>query len=45
LWASIQTATSAVDFDFWTWGIGKFDRAVAELGGPDMTRLISDVQQ
>ncbi|HEX3906953.1 MAG TPA: phosphotransferase [Mycobacteriales bacterium] len=45
LWASIQTATSAVDFDFWTWGMGKFDRAAAELGGPDMTRLIRDVQQ
>ena len=45
LWASIQTATSAVDFDFWTWGMGKFDRAVAELGGPDMAGLISDVQQ
>jgi thiamine kinase-like enzyme len=45
LWASIQTATSAVDFDFWTWGMEKFDRAVAELGGPDVAGLITDVQQ
>lgn len=45
LWASIQTATSAVDFDFWAWGMEKFDRAVAELGGPEMAGLISDAQQ
>jgi thiamine kinase-like enzyme len=45
LWASIQAATSAVDFDFWGWGMAKFDRAVAELDGPDIARLIIDAQQ
>jgi thiamine kinase-like enzyme len=45
LWASIQAATSTVDFDFWTWGMEKFDRAAAELGGPDVAGLIADVQQ
>jgi thiamine kinase-like enzyme len=45
LWASIQAATSAVDFDFWGWGLEKYDRAAAELAGPDLAGLISDVQQ
>jgi thiamine kinase-like enzyme len=45
LWASIQAATSTVDFDFWAWGLAKFDRAVAELDGSDIAGLINDVQQ
>jgi thiamine kinase-like enzyme len=45
LWASIQAATSAVDFDFWTWGLEKYERAAAELGGPHVAGLIADVQQ
>jgi thiamine kinase-like enzyme len=45
LWASIQAATSAVDFDFWSWGLEKYERAAAELGGPHVAGLIADVQQ
>jgi thiamine kinase-like enzyme len=45
LWASIQAATSAVDFDFWAWGMEKYERAAAELGGPHVAGLIADVQQ
>jgi thiamine kinase-like enzyme len=45
LWASIQAATSTVDFDFWTWGMEKYERAAAELGGPHVAGLIADVQQ
>jgi thiamine kinase-like enzyme len=40
LWASIQHATSPLDFDFWEWGMEKYDRAVAEFDGPDFERLL-----
>ena len=36
LWASIQDATSDLDFDFWTWGLEKYDRAVETFRGPDL---------
>jgi thiamine kinase-like enzyme len=44
LWACIQAATSELDFDFWGWGMEKYERAVAEFRGPELSRLISDVQ-
>jgi thiamine kinase-like enzyme len=28
LWASIQEATSSIEFDFWSWGLEKYDSAV-----------------
>ncbi|MEP6666826.1 MAG: phosphotransferase [Nocardioidaceae bacterium] len=31
LWASIQDANSQLDFDFWEWGLEKYDRAVEEF--------------
>jgi thiamine kinase-like enzyme len=43
LWASIQDGTSAIDFDFWTWGIEKYERAEATFAGPDLERLLDDV--
>lgn len=43
LWASIQDGTSALDFDFWSWGMEKYERAVATFGGPDFERLLDDV--
>jgi thiamine kinase-like enzyme len=43
LWASIQSATSEFDFDFWSWGLEKYERAVAEFDGPDLRRLLADV--
>jgi thiamine kinase-like enzyme len=45
LWASIQDGVSDVDFDFWTWGLEKYERAVAEFDGPELSHLIDDVQQ
>ncbi|HEV7204947.1 MAG TPA: choline kinase family protein [Jatrophihabitans sp.] len=45
LWASIQAAVSDVDFDFWSWGQEKYARAVEEFTGPQLDRLIDDVQQ
>ncbi len=45
LWASIQEATSDIDFDFWPWGLEKYERAVAMFRGPLLDRLIEDVQR
>jgi thiamine kinase-like enzyme len=41
LWAAIQDATSPLEFDFWSWGMEKYDRAVAEFDGPEFERLLS----
>jgi thiamine kinase-like enzyme len=41
LWASIQASVSAIDFDFWAWGLEKFERAEAEFKGPDFDGLLS----
>ncbi|HEY3765981.1 MAG TPA: choline/ethanolamine kinase family protein [Gaiellales bacterium] len=43
LWASIQDGVSDIDFDFWEWGIEKYDRAVAEFDGPDFEGLLEAV--
>jgi len=43
LWASIQDATSSIEFDFWSWGMEKYERAEATFGGPDFERLLADV--
>jgi thiamine kinase-like enzyme len=45
LWASIQQATSPIDFDFWAWGLEKYERAVATFRGTLFDRLIEDVQR
>jgi thiamine kinase-like enzyme len=43
LWASIQDGVSTVDFDFWSWGLEKYERAVAEFDGRDLARLLEEV--
>jgi thiamine kinase-like enzyme len=43
LWASIQDGTSAIDFDFWGWGMEKYLRAEATFAGPDLELLLVDV--
>jgi thiamine kinase-like enzyme len=45
LWASIQHSASTMDFDFWSWGMEKYDRAVAEFTSPTFERLLQDVQR
>jgi thiamine kinase-like enzyme len=40
LWASIMDGSSALDFDFWEWGMQKYERAVAVLDGPELDRLL-----
>jgi thiamine kinase-like enzyme len=42
LWASIQDSVSELDFDFWSWGMQKYERAVEEFTGPEFSRLIDD---
>jgi thiamine kinase-like enzyme len=42
LWAAIQDTASALDFDFWSWGMEKYDRAVAEFDGPDFGRRLQE---
>jgi hypothetical protein len=43
LWASIQDGVSTVDFDFWSWGSEKFERAQAEFADPHLGRLLAEV--
>ena len=43
LWASIQQAVSPIDFDFWTWGLEKYERAVETFDGPDLEHLLDEV--
>ena len=45
LWASIQDGTSDLDFDFWAWGMEKYERAVAEFDSPDFGRALEEVRQ
>ncbi|MEO3884784.1 choline/ethanolamine kinase family protein [Nonomuraea sp. B5E05] len=43
LWASIQdSANASIDFDFWSWGMEKYERAVAEFTGPALAGLMDD---
>lgn len=41
LWASIQDGVSDIDFDFWSWGMEKYERAVAEFEGPGFDGLLA----
>lgn len=43
LWASIQAAMSPMDFDFWEWGMEKYDRAVATFDGGRLDTLLDTV--
>jgi thiamine kinase-like enzyme len=43
LWASIQDGVSTVDFDFWSWGMQKYEGAVCDFAAPDFERLLKEV--
>jgi thiamine kinase-like enzyme len=45
LWASIQDGVSAIDFDFWSWGLEKYDRAVEEFDSPGFERLLDEARR
>lgn len=44
LWGCIQHASSPIDFDFWGWGMERYEAAVAEFADPGFDRLLTDVQ-
>lgn len=43
LWASIQDAISPIDFDYYSWGLEKYDRAVAEFDRPEFDHWLDSV--
>jgi thiamine kinase-like enzyme len=45
LWASIQDSTSTLDFDFWSWGMEKYESAVEMFRSPQLRQLLEDVQR
>jgi thiamine kinase-like enzyme len=45
LWASIQDGVSDIDFDFWSWGMEKYERAVAEFDDPGFERLLDEARR
>jgi thiamine kinase-like enzyme len=44
LWGSIQDGTSELDFDFWAWGMEKYERAIAEFDSSDFGRALEEVR-
>jgi hypothetical protein len=42
LWASISDGISQLDFDFWAWGMEKFERALAEFDSPEFEWLLDE---
>ncbi len=42
LWASIQASVSPIDFDFWSWGMEKYGRAVENLDDPALEQVLAD---
>jgi thiamine kinase-like enzyme len=45
LWASIQDGVSQIEFDFWSWGLEKYERAVEEFDGPEFERLLDEARR
>lgn len=45
LWGCIQNGSSALEFDFWDWAMERYDNAVAEFNGPELDRLLDDVNR
>lgn len=45
LWGCIQNGSSALDFDFWSWSMERYENAVAEFTGADFDDLLDDAQR
>ncbi len=45
LWASIQAEVSPIEFDFWAWGMAKYELALAEFDGPDFDHLLAEARR
>ena len=44
LWGCIQNGSSTIEFDFWEWAMERYEAAIAEFKGPNLARLLDDVQ-
>jgi thiamine kinase-like enzyme len=42
LWGFIQAAASPLDFDFWSWGLERFEKASATFADPVFERLLAE---
>ena len=42
LWGFIQAAASPLDFDFWSWGLERYDKARAAFADPGFPRLLEE---
>jgi thiamine kinase-like enzyme len=45
LWASIQSSVSELEFDFWSWGMAKYELAQSEFSGPYFAKMLTQVTQ
>jgi thiamine kinase-like enzyme len=45
LWGAISNAASAIDFDFWSWAMERFEGAAAGFTADDFGQLLDDVQR
>jgi hypothetical protein len=43
LWGFIQAATSPLEFDFWSWGLERFEKAARTFRDPGFPTLLKDV--
>ena len=43
LWAAIQASASSIDFDFWSWGLEKYELARSGFGAPDFEDRLEQV--
>ncbi len=43
LWASIQSSVSTLDFDFWSWGMAKYDLARSEFSSRHFQQALRQV--
>ena len=43
LWGSIQASVSDIDFDFWSWGMERYERAVETFSDHRFARLLEEV--
>jgi thiamine kinase-like enzyme len=42
LWGFIQAAASPLDFDFWSWGLERFEKARETFADPDFPTLLAE---
>jgi thiamine kinase-like enzyme len=45
LWASIQSSISELDFDFWAWGMEKYQLAQSEFSGEMFTKMLKQASE